>query len=85
MYLIIGQTLANSEILQSCLWYGKQISKYTLYYPAWHKKGLNLVGDIITSDGIVVSQTELNSTYNFKCNSIEYYKIKLLVKKLLKT
>ena len=36
-------------------------------------------------DGIVVSETELNRTYNFKCNSIEYHRMKLLVKKFLKT
>ena len=80
-----NKPLTNSEILQSCLWYNRQISKHTLYYPVWHKKGINLVGDIINYDGIAVSETELNSTYNFTCNSIEYHRMKLLVNKFLKT
>ena len=76
---------SNLEISQSCLWYNRRISKYPLYYPAWHRRGIELVGDIIKSEGNVLSHEELNRKYNFQCNIIEYQRIKLLVKTFVTT
>ena len=40
--------------MQSCLWYNNQLSDATLFIDKWFKSGINLVGDIVDSNGVVI-------------------------------
>ena len=75
----------NYDITQSCLWYNSHISKEILYFPKWFKKGIYLVGDLIDSNGRVISLENLNEIYRFNPNILEYYRIKALVKTFVET
>ena len=51
---------SNADIMQSCLWYINQLSDTTLLITQlvidkWFKSGINLVGDIVDSNGVVIS------------------------------
>ena len=42
----IQQAQNESELLRNCIWYNSKISKNTIFFPDWYKKGIYLVNDI---------------------------------------
>ena len=73
----------KSDILNSCIWYNSKISKECLYYPTWFQRGIVLVGDIISSDGKIYDVATIEKIYNMKINLLEFFRVKLLVKKFI--
>ena len=74
----------NYDITQTCLWYNFHITKELLYFSKWFKKGIYLVGDLLNSKGQFISFESLKEMYKFNPSILEYYRIKAIVKTLLK-
>ena len=66
--------------MPSCLWYNNQLSDTSLFIDKWFKSGINLVGDIVDSDGVVISLAILQKQYKITINFLDYNRVKLLVK-----
>ena len=65
-----------SELARNCIWYNSNISKNTLFFADWYKKGIYTVSDIIDTTGEMLSLKDLKEKYNFKPNILNYYTIK---------
>ena len=63
---------SNFDIHNSTLWFNEHISKESLFFPKWAKHGISIVGDVITSDGVLLSREQIAQTYNFNVNILEY-------------
>ena len=57
-----------SDILHSCLWYNSKMFKSDVFFPSWVKKGIYVVGDILSSDGNIMERNEIELKYDFKIN-----------------
>ena len=64
------------ELLRNCIWYNSQISKNTIFFPDWYKKGIYLVNAIINTDGKLISIRDLKNNFNINVNILNYYTIK---------
>ena len=60
----IQQAQNESELLRNCIWYNSQISKNTIFFPDWYKKGIYLVNDIINTEGKIISIRDLKNKFN---------------------
>ena len=69
----------NSEIFRNCLWYNSYISGTMPFFPDWYKKGVYLVGDIISPDGNILTIEEIKYKFNFNPNILNYYSIKVKI------
>ena len=72
----LQQAQNDCELLRSCIWYNSRISKNTIFFPDWYKKGIYLVDDIINTDGKVISNRDLNNKFNINVNILNYYTMK---------
>ena len=72
----IQQAQNESELLRNCIWYNSQISKNTIFFPDWYKKGIYLVNDIINTEGKILSIRDLKYKFNINVNILNYYTIK---------
>ena len=72
----IQQEQNESELLRNCIWYNSKISKNTIFFPDWYKKGIYLVNDIINTEGNVLSIRDLKNKFNINVNILNYYTIK---------
>ena len=73
---------SNFDIHNSTLWFNEHISKESLFFPKWAKHGISIVGDVITSDGVLLSREQIAQTYNY-INILEYFRLKSLIKKFI--
>ena len=55
-----------------------------LNLPNWGKHGITLVGDLIDSNGIFISQKDLEKCTHLKTNFLEYLRVKMCVELYLK-
>ena len=69
--------MSNADIMQFCLWYNNQLSDTTLFIDKWFKSGINLVGDIVDSNGVVISLAILQKQYKITINFLDYYRVTL--------
>ena len=67
------QVKNNGDILDSCLWYNKQLSDSNLLFPDWVKQGIQVVGDLVNNYGEIYSAKEIEKSYNLKINILNYY------------
>ena len=67
------------ELLRNCMWYKSQISKNTIFFLDWYKKGIYLVNDIINTDDKLISIRDLKNKFNINVNILNYYTIKAKV------
>ena len=72
-----------SDTLRTFLWYNSEISKNTLYFPDWYRKGIHMIADIIDSECKTLSLRYLNNKYNTNINILNYYTIKTKVDQYL--
>ena len=68
------------EITQYSLWYNSEISEEKLYFPKWFKNGIHLVGDIIDSNGDILTLESMRERFHFNPNILDYYRMKKLLK-----
>ena len=65
------------------MWYNPDISNTILFYPIWFKNSITFVGDVTNNEGQIMRSDEIESKYGFKLNFLEYYRLKILLTKLL--
>ena len=70
------QAQNDCELLRNFIWYNSQISKNTIFFPDWYKKGIYLVNYIINTDGKPISIRYLKNKFNINVNILNYYTIK---------
>ena len=68
--------ITNSDILHSCLWYNSKIYKGDVFLPKWFNKGIYLIVDILSSDGKMIKNAEIELKYNFKINFLNYFTVR---------
>ncbi len=82
------QKIKISKLYQaysSPLWLNPKISEEALYYPTWYSKGISLVGDLINSDGSIMSIEDIKNNYNLDpINYLNYLSIRTLVRRYLR-
>ena len=66
------------EIRRECLWLNKdiKINKSVLKWEEWHRKGINLIHNIINENGDFLTTNEIETIYNIKCNFLSYNALK---------
>ena len=74
------QMNSNNNALYSPLWYNPEISKAHLYLPHWYKKGIICLGDMISNEGVFVTQNLLQSMFGIKTNFLEYHRVITCIK-----
>ena len=54
-------------------------------FPFWFKKGIKVIGDIISINKQVLNKEEIKEKFNMKINNfLEYYQLKQLIQKMFK-
>ena len=72
------------ELYTLPLWYNPLISKYPLFFPKLYKQGINLVGDLLTNDGEIITKQELlNKTRLININPLHYLQLRSCLRTLL--
>jgi hypothetical protein len=79
------KTITNSEknkspfeIRRETLWFNKNIklNGKEMYWNSLHKKGINIIHDIVKENGQFLSKTELDQKYNITCDFLKFNVLK---------
>ena len=71
--------------MSTSIWYNPLISKYPLFLPVLNKQSLNLVGDLLNSNGQIITREELiNKTNLNTVNALNILRLKVGIQALLK-
>ena len=73
-----------TELLNSSIWYNKQISKEVLFLTKWHKNRIDVIGDVVKKNGTVMSVEELRKLYRIDINMFDYIRVKGLLNNFIK-
>ena len=57
------------------IWYNTELSNHFLYCPKWYNAGIISIADLLTSNGDILTETDLNTIYNVKTNFLEYHRV----------
>ena len=71
------------DILQSSIWYNKEMATENLFYPTWYKRGIHIVGDLVDENYKILSFENLKVKYNLNANILNYYTIRRLLTKFI--
>ena len=72
------------ELCQLPIWYNPLISKHPLFLPELNNKGINLIGDVIDSNGQIFTRDELiNRTRLTTINPLNYLRLKIGITSIL--
>ena len=67
------------------IWYNPLLSDYPLFLPELYNNGINLIGDLLTDTGHIITQNELlNKTKLTTVNPLHYLRLKSVIQSLLK-
>ena len=55
-----------------------------VFFPSWVKKGIYVVGGILSSDGNIMERNEIELKYDFEINYLNYFTIKSGLKDFLR-
>ena len=73
-----------TELYTLPIWHNPLLSKYPLFLPDLYNKGINLIGDLLTNTGDIITTEELlNKTKLTTINPLHYIRLKSLIKSLL--
>ena len=53
------QTNTTQELYKLPLWHNSLLSSYPLFFPELNNNGINLVGDLLTDTGNIITKKEL--------------------------
>jgi hypothetical protein len=79
------------DIRRECLWLNENIKvkQKQIKWNTWRNKGINIIHDILNSEGNFLSPQELEQKFNIKCNVMTYNALKDAIpyewRKMLKT
>ena len=63
----------NQDIMSICIWQNKNLGTESILFLDWLKVGIHTIGDILNSQGIVLSMNDIQQRYNFRINFLNYY------------
>ena len=66
----------KGDFLTSTLWFNPEISDTELFFPNWYNHGIIYISDVLSVEGHLLSQTELEIRYSLKINFLHYFRIK---------
>ena len=73
----------SHDLTNSPLWLNPNLGEYTLHFPNWKERGINLVGDVINKDtGNMYTFQELSNRYNIHPNILDYHRLKIIILKI---
>ena len=67
---------SRQDIVSSSLWFNTHIGTDNLFFPDWFKHGIYSIGDIIHTNGNILSLPEIKNRYNFSINFLNYFTVK---------
>ena len=81
------QTITNNnQLLSEPLWFNPRLSKETLYFPKWYRKGIVTIADVLDNSGNFLSVEKVKELYSLETiNPLNYIRIKTIVSKYIKT
>ena len=66
----------NEDIMSICIWLNKNVGTESILFLDWLKVGIHSIGDILNSQGILLSMNDIQQRYNFRINFLNYYTLK---------
>ena len=79
------QPTKYSELYTMPIWHNPYISTYPMFFPELYNNGINLIGDLLTDNGEIISKEELlHKTHLNSINPLHYLQLKSAVKSTLK-
>jgi exonuclease III len=75
---ITNQIKTPMDIRRECMWLNEKIivNKKQIKWNAWQSKGINIIHDILNTNGEFLTPTELKEKYQVKCDVLMYNKLK---------
>ena len=73
----------NLDILSTNLWLNKPLGTENIYFVDWFKNGIHVIGDIVKSDGHLLTLDEIKNRFGFKPNFFNYFTMRSLLKKFI--
>ena len=77
------QIITNEDMLNNSLWYNSKLGTEDIYFPDWAKKDINMVSDIVNTEGTLLSLSEVKEMYCLNINFLNYLTVSSLVKKFI--
>ena len=76
---------SNVQISSSPIWYNKKLTDEYLYFPAWYKKGIVMISDVLDTEGNILERNELKDHYKLdSVNFLDYLRLSRAVKGFIK-
>ena len=71
------------NLRKECLWLNNKITynKKVLFWKDWHECGINIIHDIMKTDGNFLTLNELQIKYEIKCSFLKYNRLKDVIPK----
>ena len=73
--MLIEELSNHRKDLSLPIWYDTELSNHFLYCPNWYKAGIISIADLLTSNGDILTETDLNTYYNVKTNFLEHHRV----------
>ena len=73
-----------TELYKLPIWYNPELSKYPLFFPELYNNGINLIGDLLTDNGEIITKEELLSKTNLHTiNPLHYLRLQTVIRSML--
>ena len=73
----------NEDILCTSIWLNKSLGTEKIFFANWFKHGIQVVGDILNSEGNIFPLEEIEKKFNFTVNVLNYFTMRALTKKYI--
>ena len=74
---------SHQDIVSSSLWFNTHIGTDNLFFPDWFRHGMYNIGDIIHTNGNILSLPEMKNRYNFSINFLNYFTVKKVLQNFI--
>ena len=71
----------TEDLVQIPLWFCKEIGN--LAFHNWSKKGIVIIADVLSQEGEILQQNEMENIYNIMANFLEFGRFKFQIEKYL--
>ena len=73
----------NEDIPYTSIWLNKSLGTEKIFLANWFKHGIQVVGDILNSEGNIFPLEEIEKKFNFTVNALNYFTMRALTKKYI--
>ena len=70
----------TEDLVQIPLWFCKEIGN--LAFQNWSKKGIVIIADVLSQEGEILQQNEMENIYNIMANFLEFGRFKFQIEKI---